>query len=359
MDKVFLLWTLHRITTMVTRQEYYGDGTRRRPREGRYDSHGRSDEKRGGAPPPPPRYRTSTRRDHEPLFFRRLGLQNRRQELLLIVLVVGSVAAWFLTPLPDHIAGHILNSIPIEADVDLGREAMYSLADKYPEVSDRWGVERVGREIVSALNARGGYYDSAASPPPWRDTVDRHRWSFGVVRADFANAFALPGGIVRVTDSLLRQIKPTEGELAALLGHEMGHVLRRHSQRREVKQNLATTVLRALTYEDHDGYDETFGEAVGEIMLKGAAWLGEKGFSRRDEYEADEAAWDILVETETFDPRSVAAMLGKLWSLEGGSGKTRWESTHPGTADRIKALQEKWDGLDWREQGRLSKYPRG
>jgi len=346
---------------MATDQRAYdtGNGPRpRRPRQDtrygqRYDPYGRSDER---APKPPRR----SRRD-SPLFFGRLGVQNRRQELYLVLVLVCSSLAWYLTPLSDYVAEYVLETIPIESDIVLGSEAMASLSVKYPEIIDRWGVDRVGRELVSSLidNEDGRNNFGTTSPPPWRDDIRRHRWSFGVVRADFANAFALPGGVVRVTDSLLRQIQPTEGELAALLGHEMGHVLRRHSQRREVKRNLAGTVLRALTYEDHDGYDETFGEAVGEVLLKGAAWLGEQGFSRRDEYEADEAAWDILVETETYDPRSVAAMLAKLWSLEGGNGKTRWESTHPGTADRIQALQDKWDSLDWREQKRLSHFPKG
>ena len=76
-----------------------------------------------------------------------------------------------------------------------------------------------------------------------------------------------------------------------MIGHEMGHVLHRHSQKRQVKKQLFGTVLNAIVYEDHDGYDETFGEAVSEILLRGASWLGEQSFSRRDEYEADATAW--------------------------------------------------------------------
>ena len=80
-------------------------------------------------------------------------------------------------------------------------------------------------------------------------------------------------------------------------------------------------------------------------------------FSRRDEYQADETSWEVLVASEIFDPRAVEEMLSKLWSLEGGEGKTRWESTHPGTADRIQALQDKWNHLGYREKKVLSSYP--
>ena len=78
--------------------------------------------------------------------------------------------------------------------------------------------------------------------------------------SQIVNAFALPGGIVRVTDSLLQNLALTDGELAALLGHEMGHILHRHSQKRAVKNKLLSTIWGAFVYEDNDGYDESFGD---------------------------------------------------------------------------------------------------
>jgi len=64
--------------------------------------------------------------------------------------------------------------------------------------------------------------------------------------------------------------------------------LHRHSQRRMIKHDILKYVVSALVYDDKDNHRESFGEAVGEIMLTGAKFLGEQGFSRKDEYEADE-----------------------------------------------------------------------
>lgn len=253
------------------------------------------------------------------------------------------LGAWFLTPLADYAVDVVMYTVPIESDVELGVRSWKSMKRQYPSVRDVWGVQKIAWDLTSSLPMQQHHID----------------WDFGVVEASFANAFALPGGIVRVTDGLLQQLHLSDAEIAALVGHEMGHVLHRHSQKKLMKQKLFSTILQAVVYEDNDGYEESFGEAVSEILLKGASWLGEQSFSRRDEYQADEAAWEILVASKKYDPRAVAGMLSKLWSLEGGEGKTRWESTHPGTADRIQALQDKWDGLRYREKKQLSAYPVG
>eukprot|EP00979_Chaetoceros_neogracilis_P017608 scaffold10260_cov266-Chaetoceros_neogracile.AAC.21 len=54
------------------------------------------------------------------------------------------------------------------------------------------------------------------------------QWSFEVVSAPEVNAFALSGGVVRVTDSLLIRLDLPKGEIAGLLAHESGHVSHRH-----------------------------------------------------------------------------------------------------------------------------------
>jgi predicted Zn-dependent protease len=178
-------------------------------------------------------------------------------------------------------------------------------------------------------------------------------WSFGVVRADVINAFALPGGIVRVSDTLLRQLNLSDAELAALIGHEMGHILHRHSQARLLQDQLISYLFRAVFYEDNDNFQESFGEAVGELLLKSASFLGKQSFSRKNEYEADAKAWELLLLSKRYSPKAVESLLQKLWDVSGGSGNTSWESTHPGTKDRIEALKIKWEELPVLERQRL------
>mmetsp|Transcript_11418 Transcript_11418/g.17172 ORF Transcript_11418/g.17172 Transcript_11418/m.17172 type:complete len:296 (+) Transcript_11418:179-1066(+) len=260
--------------------------------------------------------------------------------ILLMLASISGLGLWFLTPLSDFIADAVLLFVPIESDVTLGREALLSLKrdSNLKPAYDAYGVEKAGWELVTSSGA------TQACP----ECI----WDFGVVHADYMNAFALPGGVIRVTDKLAAAL--TVPELKALIGHEVGHVLNRHSQRRMIKQNMLKHIIGALLYEDNDGYEESFGEAVGEMLLKGAQFLGEQGFSRKDEYEADEAGWKLLGEAQV-DPRAMVSMLRKLWRASGDSGETRWESTHPGTRDRIDALEKKWEDMSRSEKRRYER----
>jgi predicted Zn-dependent protease len=248
--------------------------------------------------------------------------------------LIGFLGLWSFTPVSDWVVHGVLVFVPIEADIELGREAWQSM--NYAPVRDQWNVNRIGRQLVSEL-------DRSQSLP----------WSFGVIRADMVNAFALPGGIVRVTDTLLYQLNLSDAELAALIGHEMGHILHRHSQARLLQDQLMGYLLKSVFYEDNDKYRESFGEAVGELLLKSATFLGKQSFSRKNEYEADAMAWELLTKSKRYSPKAVESLLQKLWDLSGGSGKTSWESTHPGTKDRIEALKLKWEKLPITEKQRL------
>ena len=64
-------------------------------------------------------------------------------------------------------------------------------------------------------------------------------------------------------------------------------------------------------------------------------------------------AWELLLLSKRYSPKAVESLLKKLWDASGGSGDTSWESTHPGTKDRIDALKTKWDELPISERRRL------
>ena len=246
----------------------------------------------------------------------------------------GFLGLWYLTPVSDWIVAHVLIFIPLESDIHLGREAWRTLG--YASVKDRWNINGIGYQLVAKL-------DKPKSLP----------WSFGVIRANMINAFALPGGIVRVSDTLLRTLNLSDAEIAALIGHEMGHILHRHSQARLLQEQLIAYLFKAVSYDDGDNYNESFGEAMGELLLKSAHVLGRQSFSRKNEYEADAMAWDLLMRSKVYSPKAVETMLQKLWDVSGGSGDTSWDSTHPGTKDRIEALKIKWDKLPFKERQRL------
>lgn len=82
------------------------------------------------------------------------------------------------------------------------------------------------------------------------------------------NAFVLPGGVVCVTSALLRKLALTKGELAALLCHEMGHVLHRHSQARILQQQMLTTICRCSPLLEYDRY---FFRFCSHVIHEGTA----------------------------------------------------------------------------------------
>jgi Zn-dependent protease with chaperone function len=312
-----------------------------------------------------------------------------KQKFVLLLTSLAGMSIWYLTPISDWLSSLLLHQIPVEADIVLGQTGLLQFQYKtiyHPHWSPL--VQDVGRELISILEASSKdilqetsssqnllqdilgvdedvaqylYSATTNSYNKQNNLIRRYNWDFGVIQAPIVNAFALPGGIIRVTDQLLETLSPTRGELAALLGHEIGHALHRHSQKRLVQQKMFQLVVQALTYEDHDDDDESFGEAMGELLLKSAQWLGQQKFSRNDEYQADATSWALLLDGRSpYNPKSVQSLLNKLWSLNGRATTAKpldWMNTHPATEDRIGALQEKWEQLNRRERQRLEYRP--
>eukprot|EP00934_Nitzschia_sp_Nitz4_P009090 Nitzschia sp. Nitz4//scaffold383_size13514//3900//4868//NITZ4_008975-RA/size13514-processed-gene-0.4-mRNA-1//-1//CDS//3329549936//9080//frame0 len=270
---------------------------------------------------------------------------SRKQQLLLFISTFLGLAVWYLTPVSDLLVQVLLETVPLEADLELGRQALQQQFARQTLYDRHWTpkIQRIGSELVHA--------NPQAQP---------YTWDFGVLHnpqePHVVNAFALPGGIVRVTQALLDTLQLTDGELAALLGHEMGHVLHRHSQARILQRQVLTTILKALVYQDDDPHQESFGEAIGELLLQSADWLGQQSFSRANEYQADATSWDLLVHSAKYHPQAVESLLSKLWDYHGRQGgQTSWDSTHPGTLDRIQALEEKFQALSTSERRKLQR----
>jgi predicted Zn-dependent protease len=166
----------------------------------------------------------------------------------------------------------------------------------------------------------------------------RQRCSFTVLDTEVVNAFtAPPGCYVYVTRGLL-SIMNSEAELAAVLGHELGHVAASHAQRQqnaEALSGLAASLIGAATKSD------VVGAVAGRV-----AKLGTLSYSRSQEYEADALAIRYLPQAG-YAPDGLTRVLGDLQRedayttrVRGKSGGTPvWARTHPLTTDRITRAQ--------------------
>ena len=241
-----------------------------------------------------------------------------------------AAASWFMTPLPDAIASAIVNTIPVEEDIDLGAQAVRAAGYRLqnPCRAGRRCVDDVGRQVVEAV---------LRNHPQLASAIAQYDWRFAVTDQRFVNAFAYPGGRIFVTRGLLDLCD--DDELAAVIGHEVGHVLHRHSQKRYVQSRLGRVLLSALVFGDGDGRSESFGMEAAGVLLQHASALQHTSYSRANEYEADEVAWFACTALQRAGGGCRRGSLQAFFrKLDGGQAATAWDSTHPGSADRIATL---------------------
>lgn len=165
------------------------------------------------------------------------------------------------------------------------------------------------------------------------DVAGVSSWEVVVFKDESANAFALPGGKIGVHTGLLK-VAVNADQLAAVLGHEVGHVMARHGNER-VSQSLATQGgLAALSAAMKDSQQKN-------ILLAGLGLGAQVGillpYGRTQESESDSIGLDLMARAG-FDPRQ-SVELWKNMSKAGGGQPPEFMSTHPSHETRIERLQ--------------------
>lgn len=165
-------------------------------------------------------------------------------------------------------------------------------------------------------------------------------WHFTVVEHDSINAFAAPGGYVFVTTAAVKAAK-NEDELAAILAHEVAHVVRGHALGSIKKSrwagvakeavNSSVTLDEAALGELTQVFDGAMNDMMDAIFVK--------GYSRDTEFEADAVGAAIMAHAG-YDTRAFVAYLETLRAKQGNT-KGGMFATHPSAADRIKSLGKK------------------
>lgn len=152
------------------------------------------------------------------------------------------------------------------------------------------------------------------------------------------NAFALPGGQIFITLGLYNDLK-TEAELAGVLGHEIGHVIERHTSEQMAKNQLGQFLVMAVAAGASD-YQNQNGRSSPAMVAAMVNQMFQLSYSRSDESEAD--IWGIkLLENAGFDPRSMIAVMKvlKAASRSSESGINDIFQTHPNPDLRIQQIE--------------------
>ena len=210
-----------------------------------------------------------------------------------------------------------MNFFSKEQDVQLGREAAQQVRQKYREARSP-----VLQDYVRTLGQR------LASTPQARESG--FPFNFTVLEDKSVNAFALPGGPMFIFTGLIRNVD-NEAQLAAVMSHEMAHVILRHGTHEASKANLIKLpVLLA-------------GEALGsQSLLTMLTNLGANAFilkySRDAESEADALGAHLMAEAG-YDPAEMARFFNKLNAAGGRSSSwTQFLSDHPNPGNRERAI---------------------
>lgn len=202
-----------------------------------------------------------------------------------------------------------------EQEIAIGLQSAPQMAQQhgglYPSEQLQQLVDRVGRRMVES---------SLAKDTPYQ-------YEFHLLADDRTiNAFALPGGQIFITYALFSQLN--EAQLAGVLGHEIGHVLGRHSAERIAESSFWQTLAT--------------GASVGGDMGNLVSGIGQNTLlknGRGDELESDDLGVLFMIDSG-YDPHEMIEVMNILKAAAGPNRVPEFQSTHPDPENRVEKIKE-------------------
>lgn len=217
-------------------------------------------------------------------------------------------------------SGSDFNLISIEEEWQLGQQLSQEVASQVRLNNDaavNAYVRNMGQRIVSQM------------PAPYNQLP----WQFHVVNDPSINAFAIPGGHVYVHTGLIANAD-NAAELAGVMGHEISHVVARHSTE-QISRQYGLSMIAGLVLGQNPG---VLAQLAAQIAAGGAM----ASFSREAEREADEIGIQAMA-AAGYNPIGMATMFEELLEQrQGQPGRVaQFFSTHPLTEDRIRWARQR------------------
>lgn len=256
---------------------------------------------------------------------RRPGMRIPPRLLIAGVIAVISVLGYFAKTSTNPVTGkkqHI--GLTPQQEVAIGLqsapEMIRQMGGELPDPRAQQLVDTVGAKLVAVL-------PKSAEPYPYEFHL--------LADPKTVNAFALPGGQVFITAALLSRLE-TEGQLAGVLGHEIGHVVGRHSAERMAKSELTQGLVQAVGVAGSDSYSGQ--RTAAQIASMVGNFINLK-YGREDELESDKLGLRFMFDAG-YDPRSMIGVMEILEKASGGGGQPEFASTHPNPGNRIERIKE-------------------
>ena len=238
-----------------------------------------------------------------------------------------AIVGYFMSGVENPITGGVDRvAMNQEQEVALGLQAAPEMAAQMggavPQSDSR---QRFVSAVGNHLLTDGGLAEKL------RENNIPYEFTFTLLEDDdMVNAFALPGGPVFITEALFNRLE-NEAQLAGVLGHEIGHVIERHSAERMAKSQLGQQLVGAAAVGTGDMSTAQVGQAVNQMM--------QMKYGRNDELQSDDFGLSLLV-TSGYDPREMVRVMEILRDASGGGGgQPEFMSTHPAPQSRIDAIE--------------------
>lgn len=247
---------------------------------------------------------------------------------------------WLLWPAPASGGAEVLFDLIKAYSIYQKGRVLFGgkkVAEEIGRSIDRSVRKQFGVETDPKLNAWvASIFDriKAAAPPGINYTCT-------IIKADFVNAMAVPGGYIYVTVPLL-ELVTTDDELASVMGHEIAHIVKNHGMEM-AKRNIALGTLIEAALKDGAEYRDEISLMYNLFMLS---------YSRDNEYDADVEGLPITAKA-AYNPLGMIAFLKSMLKREKKEGNRpmEWLSTHPTTEGRIHKVRQEI----YRNQTDLSK----
>lgn len=210
-------------------------------------------------------------------------------------------------------------SLSPEQEIALGLQSAPQMIREYggmyPHNESQNIVDQIGFNLVEK---------SVARDTPWQ-------FEFTVLDApDTINAFALPGGQVFITSGLLFELE-TEDMIAAVLSHEIVHVLARHSSQHIAKNDLTNGLVGAVGVASGDASAAQTAAVIGQLV--------NMKYGREDEIESDTLGICLMIDAG-YDPQAMIEVMQILAAAGGGARQPEFFSTHPNPENRIESIRQ-------------------
>lgn len=157
-------------------------------------------------------------------------------------------------------------------------------------------------------------------------------WEVNVQSSEDVNAYCMPGGKIMVYTGLIDVVKPTDAELAAVIGHEIAHALREHSRERLSRAYAEQLVLAGVAVAT--GAEQSTMQLASQV----SAVTFTLPHSREQEAEADRIGLELMARAG-YDPNAAVTLWQKMSKASSG-GPPEFLSTHPSGETRIRDLEK-------------------